>query len=266
MLFLDKAKTVHGDRYDYGKSVYVRRRSKVVITCRKHGDFEQLPYNHLNGMGCRRCQYEGIAAGHMKAAGTHAIFAERCTAIHQGRYTYDAVVWAGVHKKVQIHCTLCGGDFLQNPACHMQGQGCPLCKVSHKAKQLGELLSVYSGGSLQREVFLSGTRRRFDYYWPERNTYVEYDGRQHFVRVLKPEWKNSFDNTFRGDVLKLAWVIESGASMVRVPPTLAISGIERAAVAIRDRQIHKACLVIESGKVVNVPPKYERMINALAPA
>lgn len=53
--FIKKAKEVHGDRYDYSKTVYVNKRTKVLITCPIHGDFEQLANNHLRGQGCPLC-------------------------------------------------------------------------------------------------------------------------------------------------------------------------------------------------------------------
>lgn len=53
--FIAKAKEVHGDRYDYSKVDYTNIKTKVVITCKKHGNFEQLPYNHLSGNGCPKC-------------------------------------------------------------------------------------------------------------------------------------------------------------------------------------------------------------------
>ena len=48
----------------YTKVVYKNNRTKVIITCRIHGDFEQTPNNHLqgDGRGCRKCQYEKVAS------------------------------------------------------------------------------------------------------------------------------------------------------------------------------------------------------------
>ena len=57
--FLQRAHEVHGDRYDYSKSVYKRHDHKVTITCREHGDFEQRPLYHLMGRGCRSCAHTG---------------------------------------------------------------------------------------------------------------------------------------------------------------------------------------------------------------
>lgn len=56
--FIDNAKSVHGDKYDYSKTVYEKAKKKVLITCKKHGDFLQTPDNHVNGSGCRKCSLE----------------------------------------------------------------------------------------------------------------------------------------------------------------------------------------------------------------
>ena len=53
--FISKAREVHGNLYDYSKADYVTARKKVVITCKDHGDFEQLPYSHLRGSKCSYC-------------------------------------------------------------------------------------------------------------------------------------------------------------------------------------------------------------------
>ena len=56
--FISKAISVHGDKYDYSKTVYTIAHEKVTITCPIHGDFEQVAYYHLNGNGCRVCGYQ----------------------------------------------------------------------------------------------------------------------------------------------------------------------------------------------------------------
>ena len=53
--FIIKAKKIHGDEYNYSKINYVNQKIKIVITCKKHGDFLQQPSNHLLGKGCLKC-------------------------------------------------------------------------------------------------------------------------------------------------------------------------------------------------------------------
>lgn len=51
-VFIEKARGVHGDRYDYSKVIYQNNSTKVIIGCPDHGDFQQIPNSHLNGRGC----------------------------------------------------------------------------------------------------------------------------------------------------------------------------------------------------------------------
>lgn len=53
--FITKAKEIHGDKYDYSLVNYKNNRTKVKIVCPEHGEFEQLPTNHLRGKGCKYC-------------------------------------------------------------------------------------------------------------------------------------------------------------------------------------------------------------------
>ena len=56
--FISRAMIVHGDRYDYSKSIYTSAKEKVTIVCKKHGvEFYQSPTNHLQGkVGCNKCE------------------------------------------------------------------------------------------------------------------------------------------------------------------------------------------------------------------
>ena len=53
--FINKSKEVHGDKYDYSKVVYENNLKEVLIICKKHGEFLQLPKTHKRGNGCNMC-------------------------------------------------------------------------------------------------------------------------------------------------------------------------------------------------------------------
>jgi hypothetical protein len=55
--FIEKARKVHGDKYDYSKAEYVNSVIKVCIICPIHGEFWQNPNSHMNGVGCKECYY-----------------------------------------------------------------------------------------------------------------------------------------------------------------------------------------------------------------
>ena len=51
-LSIEEAKKIHGDKYDYLKVDYKNVCEKVIIICKEHGDFEQIPDFHIN----RKCK------------------------------------------------------------------------------------------------------------------------------------------------------------------------------------------------------------------
>lgn len=53
--FIKKSNNVHLNKYDYSKSNYLGNKSKVIIICKKHGEFLQTATRHLSGDGCPKC-------------------------------------------------------------------------------------------------------------------------------------------------------------------------------------------------------------------
>lgn len=58
--FIERTKKIHGNLYDYTKTIFNGSNNKVTITCPIHGDFEQLPHTHLNGSGCPKCKNKSV--------------------------------------------------------------------------------------------------------------------------------------------------------------------------------------------------------------
>ena len=56
--FIEKAKEIHGDEYDYSKVNYLGNEEKICIICKEHGEFWQTPHSHLRGSGCPSCHEE----------------------------------------------------------------------------------------------------------------------------------------------------------------------------------------------------------------
>lgn len=123
-IFIEKARAVHGDRYDYSRAVYVRSKDKVIITCAKHSDFEQTPSDHLRGYGCSRCGNESMAVKKSQEAKDN--FVEKARDKHGNLYDYDRVAYVRARDKVTITCKR-HGDFQQTPNHHLKGYGCVKC-------------------------------------------------------------------------------------------------------------------------------------------
>ena len=114
--FVQKAVKKHGMKYSYEKALYRGSDIKVTITCPTHGDFEQVPHNHLHGQGCPRCT---------KTFNTED-FIQKASLVHRGYYDYSSAVYTNYACKVIITCPV-HGDFMQLPSSHLRGAGCPQC-------------------------------------------------------------------------------------------------------------------------------------------
>jgi len=53
--FIQNAKQIHNDKYNYSKVNYNGNKTKVCIICPEHGEFYQSPNNHLKPHGCSKC-------------------------------------------------------------------------------------------------------------------------------------------------------------------------------------------------------------------
>lgn len=53
-IFIQKSKEIHGEKYDYTKINYINSSTKVIITCKVHVDFLQIPNDHLQYSGCSK--------------------------------------------------------------------------------------------------------------------------------------------------------------------------------------------------------------------
>ena len=116
--FIERAKSIHGDRYDYSMVEYTKARNKVNILCSEHGKFKQTPSNHLTGRGCPSC------ACMLKS--TTNQFIERAKLTHGDRYDYSMVNYVNNYTKVNIICSE-HGHFAQTPNSHLSGNGCRHC-------------------------------------------------------------------------------------------------------------------------------------------
>lgn len=122
--FIKDARKVHGDKYDYSKVAYKNKRTKIIIVCPEHGEFEQTPDSHLQGNGCIKCKYKKLG----EKRNHRNVFIENANKIHNNKYSYEKVNYKNSSAKVTITC-LKHGDFEQTPAHHIFGHGCPKCGI-----------------------------------------------------------------------------------------------------------------------------------------
>lgn len=177
--FVEDARKVHGDKYEYNDSNYVNSHTKIGITCPEHGEFMQTPTNHLNGNGCPKCKAE---KSRQMFSSTREKFIEKADEIHHGIYDYSKVEYINRNTPVMITCEK-HGDFLQTPANHLQGKGCPKCNQSKLEKYVEERLISLNIEYIPHAHFKWLGRQEIDFYIPKYHIGIECQGRQHFEAV-----------------------------------------------------------------------------------
>ena len=117
--FIEKARATHGDKYDYSKVNYKTAKTKIIIGCKDHGDFEQTPGNHLSGYNCQKCANNGKM--------TTEQYISRASIAHANKYDYSKVNYVNANNKITIICKE-HGEFEQIPDFHLNRKcGCPKC-------------------------------------------------------------------------------------------------------------------------------------------
>lgn len=124
--FHSQAIKIHGEKYDYSKSEldYSGAFSKIIITCKKHGDFLQTPDNHVNdGKGCYQC---GLDSHSLLFLRTQEEFIALAKEVHGNKYDYSLTEYKGADRKVIIICKE-HGKWKQFASSHLKGHNCPSC-------------------------------------------------------------------------------------------------------------------------------------------
>lgn len=208
--FIERAKKIHGNRYDYSNVDYKGCFEKVKIICPEHGEFLQIPNDHISGCGCPKC------ANNQKYATEE--FIERAKNVHGDEYDYSNVVYKGCFEKVKIICHKKDkygnehGEFLQIASNHLQGCGCPKCKTYKLEAEIRNFLIENKIEYEEHKTFSwfkneIGTKT-LDFYLPKYNAAIECQGIQHFVPTdfanKGEEWANEkFKYTVENDKFKL---------------------------------------------------------------
>lgn len=106
-------------------AIYLGSKKDIKVICPKHGVKWMKPNNLLNGSKCRDCGYEDVSAKNSDSIDT---FLNKAYSKHGDKYEYPLIKEEyGTVEKIHILCKTCGNIFVQKPAMHIFGNGCPHC-------------------------------------------------------------------------------------------------------------------------------------------
>ena len=207
---IKRFKNTHKNTYDYSKVNYISLDKKVTIICPVHGEFEQQPGNHINGNGCRKCQYDNIRL---------PTFSEKASIVHSNKYDYSLVDYINSATKVKIICPI-HGEFEQTPNSHLRGKGCSKCKFSKGEKSIEQSLISLKINYEPQKTFIgcNGIKNKlpFDFYLIDYNICIEYHGAQHYEEVKGWGGKEKFDLITTRDNIKKKFCKDNNIPLVEI--------------------------------------------------
>ena len=215
--FIERSKQIHNDKFDYSLSVYTGIHKNIKIICKEHGVFEQLPNNHFKKLGCPKC------SGIKKL--TKEEFIERSNIIHGNKFNYDLVEYKNNSTKVKIICPI-HGIFEQQPVSHMNNKsGCPNCLNSKGEILIKKILKELDIKYLPQHKFddcRDKNKLAFDFYLPNKNICIEFDGKQHFEPIKRFGGIVNFVITKNHDEIKNNYCKNNNIKILRIKYTESI--------------------------------------------
>ena len=215
--FVKESNIIHNNKFCYDKSTYINISTKLIITCLLHGDFLQMPNKHLSGQGCPNCKK-------IKTAETFnqkysKIFFEKAKTLHNNIYSYNEDEYVSMKIPIKILCKK-HGIFSQTPDNHLQRKGCPNCNKSI-GESLVEKWLMKNNILYKRGKYFKDCKNKsslpFDFYLPDYNICIEFDGIQHFKPINFFGGDKKFKYVQKNDKIKNEYCLTGNIHLIRIP-------------------------------------------------
>lgn len=145
--FIFEAREVHGDKYSYEKSIYINNVTPLCIICPEHGEFWQIPKQHLRGQGCPECgkiknRNNGKKYKRKKKIPGKKFTQEQFISILKNKYgdifDYSEVKYINMKSEITLICPKHGKFVKKASALVNSNTGCPFC-LKEKKRELFSL-------------------------------------------------------------------------------------------------------------------------------
>lgn len=215
--FITESNKIHNCKYDYSEVDYKNNHTKIKIICKIHNYiFEQTPDSHINQKsGCPKCKLDKFSIDYRQ---TKEEFIKNSNIVHENKYNYDLVEYVNINKKVKIICPK-HGMFEQKPCNHIKGCGCHKC-ANNFSKYEEKIAKYLNKNNIKyfREYRFDNCKYKnrlpFDFYLPDCNTCIEFDGVYHYKPLFG---KKHLKNCKIRDKIKTKFCLDNHIKLIRIP-------------------------------------------------
>jgi hypothetical protein len=181
----------------------------LYLECKNNHKYKQNRRNLLANKNCNECYRNKFNKEYIL---------EKFTEIHGNYYKYNLDNYKSVKNKIEITCSK-GHIFHQTVSNHLQGKGCPICRESIGERSISIYLDSNKIKYNRQQKFDDCkylNQLVFDFYLPELNICIEYDGIQHFKPISIFGGSEEFEKTKIRDEIKNKYCLENSIKLYRI--------------------------------------------------
>ena len=196
---------------------YINGKTKIMHKCSNHDyEWEVAPIDILSGKGCPMCRGEKIRN---KLVKSYDEYITEVSSINKNIIVLGQYVNA--RTKITHKCLLCDLEWDVAPDDILHGGGCPHCND----KSIGEkMIAVWldnNGIQYERQKVFDDCRYKkplpFDFYLPNSNILIEYNGIQHYKPIEYFGGKNKFESQIKRDNIKREYCQQNDILLFEIP-------------------------------------------------
>jgi hypothetical protein len=206
--FIERIEKIFGkNKFDYSKLYYQGAHKDVTLICKDCGNVETKdPRSFYCGYGCLKCRPKKRNPKQV----TKKQFIERAKKIHGEKYDYSKVSYVTLYNEVEIICPK-HGSFYQKPTVHIHAKSnCPECNVSKGEEIIGIWLnSKEIKYEFQYKVRINNSNHYYDFYLPDYNIMIEFNGLQHYKPIKFFGGQEGFSYLQERDKIKERYCLEN---------------------------------------------------------
>lgn len=195
---------------------YINANTPILHRCKKHDTiWRALPMHILEGSGCIQCKGEKIYNNKVKGIEIYKREVEQMT----DNIEVVSIYYINARTPILHKCTVCGCIWNASPDNILRGYGCPECSLSKGEKEIKAYLMHHNINYITQYTFNDCKNIHalpFDFYLPDYNLCIEYDGIQHFKPIEYFGGEAVFKETVIRDSIKTNYCILNNIYLFRI--------------------------------------------------
>ena len=199
---------------------YIDSKTQILHKCKIHNlNWLIRPYDALYGEGCPKCRSDKISSALKK---DNSWYIEKLKIERPHIIALDEYI--DYRTPIKHYCTLHQYEWIDSPRCIFRDLGCPKCTGYKHETTISDWLDSFNILYIRQYTFDNCKDKRalpFDFYLPDLNICIEYDGRQHYEPVdfagKGDEWaKEQLKITQYHDAIKNEYCKNNNIPLLRI--------------------------------------------------